>query len=123
MVNSCKPKPALAQRPLLSEHEVSALGVLFDSLANATRLRILYLLSVYGEMASGEMAERLGKSAQSVSNQLQKLADRGLVGARRQGSHMIYKISDPCVTAILERGLCAIEETQWSTQKRTKVAS
>jgi ArsR family transcriptional regulator, lead/cadmium/zinc/bismuth-responsive transcriptional repressor len=40
------------------------------------------------------------------------MADRGTVVARRQGSSMIYRIADPCVTALLELGLCQAEDAK-----------
>ncbi len=34
---------------------------------------------------------------QAVSNQLQRLLDRGILGSRREGNSIIYRIVDPCV--------------------------
>jgi DNA-binding transcriptional ArsR family regulator len=47
---------------------------------------------------------------QAISNQLQRLADRRILRARRNGTHVYYRIVDPCVTVLLERGLCLLED-------------
>lgn len=49
---------------------------------------------------------------QAVSNQLQRLADRGIVEARRDGVQMRYSILDPCVPALLHQGWCLAEDAQ-----------
>ena len=48
---------------------------------------------------------------QAVSNQLQRLADRRIVAARRDGARIYYRIADPCVTGLLDLGLCLLEES------------
>jgi DNA-binding transcriptional ArsR family regulator len=57
------------------------------------------------------MAGQLGMRPQAVSNQLQRLADRGIVAARRDGNRILYSIADPCVPAVLDLALCLTEET------------
>lgn len=104
-------KPALADRPLITAGQASQLVGLFKVLGNDTRLRLLHALHRDGEVAVGELAGQLGMRPQAVSNQLQRLADRGIVAARRDGNRIFYSIADPCVPAVLELALCLIEET------------
>jgi DNA-binding transcriptional ArsR family regulator len=47
---------------------------------------------------------------QAVSNQLQRLQDRGIVASRREGNVVYYRIVDECFVILLERGLCLVEE-------------
>ena len=79
-------------------------------LANDTRLRLLHGLARDGELCVGELAEALGMKPQAVSNQLRRLADQRIVGARRDGNQMLYRVLDPCVMALLNRGLCLAED-------------
>ena len=58
-----------------------------------------------------DLAAELEMKPQAVSNQLQRLSDKGIVGARREGNNVYYRILDRCVIVLLERGLCLIEET------------
>jgi DNA-binding transcriptional ArsR family regulator len=108
----CRPKPALGERPLLSLEQAADLTVIFKVLANENRLRILHALVRAEEMRVSELAEAVGMSPQAVSNQLQLLVLRGILGCRREGLNMHYRISDPCVIALLNYGLCLSEEAK-----------
>lgn len=116
--NSCPPNPALSGRPLLSAQQARALESTFKMLANATRLRMLHALERAGELSVGELADILGMKPQAVSNQLQRLADRGIVAARRDGVQMRYSILDPCVPTLLHQGWCLAEDAQVRTFDR-----
>jgi DNA-binding transcriptional ArsR family regulator len=83
---------------------------LFKVLANDTRLRLLHALVRAGEMRVNDLAEAVGLAPQAVSNQLQRLADRSIVDSRREGNSIYYRIVDPCVTDLLDRGLCLLED-------------
>ena len=82
----------------------------FKVLANDTRLRLLHALAREGEVCVSGLAEALGMNAQAVSNQLQRLSAQGIVGFRREGIQVFYRIVDPCVTALLDHGLCLAED-------------
>ena len=58
------------------------------------------------------MADLLAMKPQAISNQLARLADRGIVGSRRNGNNIYYRIVDPCVIEILDHGLCLNEESK-----------
>jgi DNA-binding transcriptional ArsR family regulator len=87
------------------------LQALFKVLANETRLRMLHELETAGELCVGDLAEAIGMAPQAVSNQLQRLVDRRIVQARRDGNYVYYRIVDPCVPGLLELGTCLINET------------
>ncbi len=108
----CPAKPILTARPLLSLRQAQALESTFKMLANTTRLRMLHALACAGELCVGELADKLGMKPQAVSNQLQRLADRGIVEAQRDGLQMRYSILDPCVLALLHQGWCLAEDAQ-----------
>ena len=112
---SCAPRPALAKRRLLSGEQSRKLMGVFKVLANDTRLRLLHALTRDGELCVNELAAALGMKAQAVSNQLRRLADQGIVAARREGNQVFYRVLDPCVTALLDRGLCLAEDANEGT--------
>jgi len=91
---------------------------LFKVLANETRLRMLHELDTAGELCVGDLAEAIGMAAQAVSNQLQRLVDRRIVEARREGNYVYYRIVDPCVPGLLELGTCLITEMAAATPAR-----
>lgn len=116
---ACPPKPELTARPLLSMRQAQALESTFKMLANTTRLRMLHALIRADELCVGELADKLGMKPQAVSNQLQRLADCGIVEARREGVQIRYSIIDPCVPALLHQGWCLAEDAQARTVERT----
>lgn len=82
---------------------------MFKVLANDTRLRLLHAINRDGEVRVGDLAATVGMGAQAVSNQLQRLADRGIVAGRRDGTSIYYRIVDPCVPRLLEYALCLLD--------------
>ncbi len=112
----CRPKPRLVARPLISSPEAIGLGQTFKVLANATRLRLLHALVRRPGLSVTELAEALGMKPQAISNQLQRLLDKGIVSNVRNGTNIHYRIVDPCVMGLLDQGLCLTEDTwkSWS---------
>jgi DNA-binding transcriptional ArsR family regulator len=84
----------------------------FKVLANDTRLRLLHALVRSGELCVTELAAAVAMKPQAVSNQLQRLVDRGILGSRRRGTSILYRIVDPCITSLLDLGLCLTEDAE-----------
>ncbi|MBL9188324.1 MAG: helix-turn-helix transcriptional regulator [Opitutaceae bacterium] len=85
---------------------------MFKILANDSRLRLLHALARAGELPVGALADTVSMTPQAVSNQLQRLALRGIVGTRREGNNIHYRLVDPCVLELLDRGLCLTEDAR-----------
>ena len=96
--------------PTMSAERWTDLERLFKVLANKTRLRMLNELEAAGELCVGDLADSVGMATQAVSNQLQRLVDRRIVEARRDGNYSYYRIIDPCVSGLLELGTCLVTE-------------
>lgn len=75
----------------------------FRLLGDPVRLRVLNLLLELGEAPVQDLAEAAGQSHQNTSKHLRKLAEGGLVGARRDGVQVLYRVTDPSVP-----GLCLL---------------
>ena len=112
MARRCPPKPMLVDRPLLAAGEASALAALFKVLANDTRLRLLHALARKGELCLTDLATAVGMTPQAVSNQLQRLLAQRILAAQRNGNNVLYRIVDPCVTNLLDQGLCLSEDSK-----------
>lgn len=108
----CPPKPALWKRPLIDAQQATQLQAVFKVLANDTRLRLLHALVRAEELSVTDLAAAVGMKPQAVSNQLQRLVDRGILGNRRNGTNVHYRIIDPCVPALLDQGLCLVEDAE-----------
>ena len=103
----CDPdQPRLEERPLLAPVEAGRLAATFKVLANDHRLRLLHALARAGELCVTDLADAVGMRAQAVSNQLQRLVDRQILAARRDGNWVYYRIADPCVLQLLDLGMC-----------------
>jgi DNA-binding transcriptional ArsR family regulator len=114
-VDACSPKPDLTQRALISRPVAEQLAEVFKVLGNDTRLRMLHALAIQGELSVSALAETVGMKTAAVSNQLQQLAPRGIVKSRRDGNTIFYRILDPCVLELLDRGLCLTEDANESS--------
>lgn len=64
------------------------------TLANPKRLEIIAALKD-GELSVGELVERLGITKANVSQHLSVLRQRRVVGTRRDGVNIFYKIENP----------------------------
>ncbi|MBX9681698.1 MAG: metalloregulator ArsR/SmtB family transcription factor [Gemmataceae bacterium] len=113
---ACREAPALKDRPLLSPIQAGGLAAVFKVLANDTRLRLLHALVRADELCVNDLATRVGMKAQAVSNQLQRLADLGIVASRREGNNIRYRLVDLCVRTLLDQGLCLMEEVSDRTR-------
>jgi DNA-binding transcriptional ArsR family regulator len=100
----------LQGRPLLTFVEAVKVMALFKVLANDTRIRLLHELVRSGEVCVTSLAKTLGMKPQAVSNQLQRLSDTGILGSRRDGNNIYYRIVDRCVPALLDQALCIMED-------------
>ena len=95
------------------------LAAVFETLANDTRLRALNVMAQSGESSPTEIAEKVGMKPQAISNQLKRLSDRGIIERRREGNQVYYRIVDPCVLALLERGLWLTQDTKLRKETRS----
>lgn len=107
---SCTPKPQLTERPLLNIEKAENLSETFKILSNGTRLRILHALVRKSNLSVSEIAEQLKMKPQAISNQLQRLVDKGIVRSYREGNFIRYSIVDPCIVNLLDQGLCLTED-------------
>jgi DNA-binding transcriptional ArsR family regulator len=110
-------KPRLVARALISSAQAVGLERTFKVLANATRLRLLHALVKRPGLSVTALAQTVGMKPQAVSNQLQRLVDKGILSNVRNGTNIHYRIVDPCIVGLLDQGLCLTEDT-WERQSR-----
>ncbi len=80
----------------MSEKMLDLVARRFRTLGEPYRLRILQELE-QGERSVGELVTALEGNQPNVSKHLQVLYDAGLIGRRREGTSILYAISDPMV--------------------------
>jgi DNA-binding transcriptional ArsR family regulator len=111
----CPAKASLRSRPLMTPEQACGVEALFEVLANDTRLRLLHEIVRQEEVGTTDLAARLEMKPQAISNQLQRLQDKGIIAGRRSGNNVFYRIVDQCIVVLLERGLCLFEEADKRT--------
>jgi len=97
-------------RALLDQPLADDMAALFKVLANDNRLRMLHALHRAGELSVSDIADEVAASQQAVSNQLQRLLDQQILDSRREGQRVLYRIIDPCVSGLMDLGVCLISE-------------
>lgn len=80
----------------------------FKSIADPTRLKILYLLKS-GELCVCEILEALDKSQSTVSHHLNLLKKEEIITSRKEGKWIYYKLADENVLNNLEEFLKVIK--------------
>ena len=84
----------------LAGQAAEAVSVL-KSIAHEGRLLVLCFLSEAGEMAVGELAERVGLSQSALSQHLARLRAEGMVTTRKEAQSVYYRIAQPKVLDLL----------------------
>ncbi len=82
----------------------SALSSFFAMFADATRLKIISLLSIY-PMCVGDISHFLRINQTTVSHQLKILKFEGIVDSWKEGKLVFYKLIDKYVNVVLESGV------------------
>jgi len=77
-------------------------ALLFQALANPTRMRILHLLRERGSMNVSQILDELGQEQTQVSHNLRCLAFCGLVTVQREGKSRIYSLNYDTIPPMLE---------------------
>lgn len=109
---SCPPKVNLKKRKLFNRSQAEDVAALFSLFADPSRLRMLHALVREGDLGVNQLAGKLGMKVQAVSNQLQGMARKGVLEASRKGKQVFYRIADPCIPELLDRGACLNEESK-----------
>ena len=107
----------------LTDKDASELEDLFKILANDTRLKLLHTLALAREMCVCDLADSLGMKPQAVSNQLQRLSDRGIVSTRRVGNNIYYRVVDTCIIDLLHKAVCLLRDSQDSQDGVVNITS
>jgi len=85
----------------------------FRAIGEPMRIRLLDRLRD-GEASVGELSETLGASQQNISKHLGVLTDAGVLGRRKEGNRVYYRIVDEGVFALCE-DVCGSVQQQLRT--------
>jgi DNA-binding transcriptional ArsR family regulator len=93
----------------LPDELVELIARRFRVVGEPMRIRLLDRLRE-GEATVNELSEALGASQQNVSKHLAVLAEVGILGRRKAGTHVYYRIVDEAVFALCEQICGAVQE-------------
>jgi DNA-binding transcriptional ArsR family regulator len=97
----------------LPEDLIELIARRFRAMSEPMRIRLLDHLRD-GEATVGELSEAVGASQQNISKHLALLADAGVLGRRKDGNHVYYRIVDDDVLSLCE-DVCGSLEQQLRT--------
>ncbi len=89
---------------------------IFKALSDGTRLRIVEFL-LQGERCVCDIVSHVKRAQSTVSIQLSKLENLGIVESRREGKSVYYRISNPAVKKLLSRA----DFSKWMGIDRKKI--
>ena len=93
----------------------------FRMLADSTRLAILRAL-MEGEKNVTQVVEETGRNQANVSKHLKMLAEARLVGRRKEGLQVFYRLDDPLVEKLCKL-VCEtiVQEAQEEVKQKRKL--
>lgn len=97
---------------LKKEDGIESLSKLYKALGDATRLRIVYVLSK-SPLCVCDIAILLDMSQSAISHHLRVLRDLNLVKFKKEGKLVIYSLDDSHVLRLFEEGLEHIKHQEW----------
>jgi DNA-binding transcriptional ArsR family regulator len=93
----------------LPDELVELIARRFRVIGEPMRIRLLDRLRE-GEATVNELSEALGASQQNISKHLGVLAEAGILGRRKAGTHVYYRIADESVLVLCEQVCGSLQE-------------
>lgn len=115
---SCEPHSHAHPAPEAPDPAVlEAAARFFRAAGDPARLRILMELRA-GELCVSELAAQSANELSTVSQRLRVLHAEGLLRKRRDGKHILYRLADEHVQALIESAVSHAEELAHGRPRR-----
>ncbi|WP_050183254.1 ArsR/SmtB family transcription factor [Domibacillus robiginosus] len=75
-------------------NDVNGVELLFKALSDATRLKIVYALTIEEELCVCDVAQIIGSTTATASHHLRLLRNMGLAKYRKEGKMVYYSVKD-----------------------------
>ncbi|MCM3789621.1 metalloregulator ArsR/SmtB family transcription factor [Domibacillus indicus] len=85
--------------------EVTGVELLFKALSDATRLKIVYALTLEEELCVCDVAQIIGSTTATASHHLRLLRNMGLAKYRKEGKMVYYSVKDDHVHQLVSIAL------------------
>ena len=107
--------------PVVPEFVLDEAARRFALLGDPTRLRIVSVVHERGECTVGEIADTTGATMANVSQHLSRLAAGGIVGRRREGKTVRYRIADDTIEDLCTLVCSSVKDRARALTPSTKV--
>lgn len=101
--------------------DLSKVALLFKALADETRLKIAYALTLKQALCVCDVSEIIGSSVATASHHLRYLKENGLAKSHREGKQMYYSLKDDHVRQIVTIAYEHMEEVDDNGDENTRV--
>ncbi len=88
------------QEMLPDDDCINKLALYFQNFSDQTRIRILSALSIK-ELCVNDLSKLLGINQTTISHQLKTLKDQNIIGFKREGKVLIYKLKSSLVNEMM----------------------
>lgn len=109
MIHQEMVKDTLSKMP--DSYILNGLANLFKIMGDDTRCKLLFAL-LQNEMCVCDLANVLSMTKSSISHQLSKMKDVGIVKCRKEGKTVYYSLDDSHISKIFEVGMKHINHKQ-----------
>lgn len=90
--------------------EVNGVELLFKALADSTRIKIAYALTIEKELCVCDVANIIGSSTATASHHLRLLRNMGLAKYRKEGKLVFYSLADEHIHQLVSIALIHLKE-------------
>ncbi|QPC45662.1 ArsR/SmtB family transcription factor [Mangrovibacillus cuniculi] len=90
--------------------EVNGVAELFKALADPTRMKIAYALTIEKELCVCDVANIIGSTTATASHHLRLLRDKGLAKFRKDGKMVYYSLDDDHIHQLVSIALIHSKE-------------
>lgn len=95
-------KPAFNNADLVArQRDIEQASRSLKAISHPLRLKILCVLSHY-EVSVQDIVDSVGTSQSNISQHLSILRDKGVLGSRKDGNKVFYRVADPRTIKLLE---------------------
>lgn len=84
----------VVQRVQPKINDVNGVELLFKAMADATRLKVIYALTLEEELCVCDVAHIIGSTTATASHHLRLLRNMGLTKYRKEGKMVYYSVKD-----------------------------
>jgi DNA-binding transcriptional ArsR family regulator len=96
----------------ISQHNSSGVAKIYKALADDTRIKVAYALSLEKELCVCDVANIVGSTTATASHHLRLLRNMGLAKYRKEGKLVFYSLDDDHVRQLIQIAFAHQQEVE-----------